>query len=334
MNRNNNIFKNLNVCDPALELIDPNPDVHQLFLEYDKLFFGGILQSRCCVRWSTRMTLCAGTCAFDGAMNTISLSKPLLSLRPRSDCINTLLHEMIHAYLFLTQNNRDRDGHGPNFQAQMHRINKLSGSNITIYHTFHDEVAAQRKHVWQCDGPCKYRPPYYGKCSRAMNRPPGKNDSWYEHHQKSCGGNWMKVSEPEKKTKAKKLDTTDKNSSTQSKSFKNESKRAYDQPDISKYFKKTSKNTPPVKIKSEPLKSEAKSDDFIHLKSDGHRLGGSKKTSRLLDKFDINSKTLKHSNSKAITPSSINSISKSKGINYETIDLTSNLDNNSIIIID
>merc|ERR1711981_289690 len=149
----------MNVCDPSLELVDPNPDVHALFLEYDRLFFKNILHTRCVVRWSPRMTLCAGTCTFDGAMNVIALSKPLLSLRPRSDCINTLLHEMIHAYLFLTQNNRDRDGHGPQFQSHMKRINAASGSHITIYHTFHDEVAAQRTHVWQCNGPCRNRPP-------------------------------------------------------------------------------------------------------------------------------------------------------------------------------
>merc|ERR1712183_319980 len=103
------------------------------------------------------MTLCAGTCSFDGISNVIALSKPLLQLRPRSDTINTLIHEMIHAFLFLTQNIRRRnqdgkDGHGPSFQAQMHHINKLANSEITIYHTFHDEVDAQRKHVWKCDG--------------------------------------------------------------------------------------------------------------------------------------------------------------------------------------
>jgi hypothetical protein len=39
---------------------------------------------------------------------------------------------MIHAYLFVTQNNRDREGHGPEFQKHMNRINKESGCNITV----------------------------------------------------------------------------------------------------------------------------------------------------------------------------------------------------------
>merc|ERR1712071_495266 len=75
----------MNVCDPSLELVDPTPDVFKLFVEYDKIFFGGKLNSRCFVRWSTRMTLCAGICKFDGILTEIALSKPLLQLRPRSD---------------------------------------------------------------------------------------------------------------------------------------------------------------------------------------------------------------------------------------------------------
>lgn len=39
---------------------------------------------------------------------------------------------MIHALLFVTQNNRDRDGHGPEFCKHMNRINKASGTNITV----------------------------------------------------------------------------------------------------------------------------------------------------------------------------------------------------------
>lgn len=75
-----------------------------------------------------------------GGLCDIALSEPLLKLRPRKDLIETLLHEMIHAFLFVTNRDQDRDGHGPNFKAHMHRINKSAGLNITIYHSFHDEV--------------------------------------------------------------------------------------------------------------------------------------------------------------------------------------------------
>ena len=39
---------------------------------------------------------------------------------------------MIHAYLFITENNKDRDGHGPEFCKHMHRINAKAGTNITV----------------------------------------------------------------------------------------------------------------------------------------------------------------------------------------------------------
>lgn len=39
---------------------------------------------------------------------------------------------MIHAYLFVTKNDRDRDGHGPQFHEHMYRINRESGSHITV----------------------------------------------------------------------------------------------------------------------------------------------------------------------------------------------------------
>lgn len=45
-----------------------------------------------------------------------------LQLRPVSDLKNTLLHEMIHAELFL-EGIRDRGDHGPKFQARMDAIN-------------------------------------------------------------------------------------------------------------------------------------------------------------------------------------------------------------------
>lgn len=75
-----------------------------------------------------------------GGLCDIALSEPLLKLRPRKDLVETLLHEMIHAFLFVTNRDQDRDGHGPNFKAHMHRINNSAGLNISIYHSFHDEV--------------------------------------------------------------------------------------------------------------------------------------------------------------------------------------------------
>ncbi|RKP33563.1 SprT-like family-domain-containing protein, partial [Dimargaris cristalligena] len=189
--------KNLVNNDPEV-----HPDLHQLFLKYNATYFWGQLHM-VEVKWSIRMRLCAGVCSYHSREGfcSIRLSEPLLKFRPVSDMINTLLHEMIHAYLFVTQNNRDRDGHGPEFHKHMDRINQASGSQITVYHTFHDEVDFYRTHIWRCQGPCRDRPPYFGYVKRSMNRAPQPADSWFKDHQASCGGTYIKISEPSKPTK-------------------------------------------------------------------------------------------------------------------------------------
>lgn len=157
---------------------------------------------------------------------------------------------MIHALLFVTQNNRDRDGHGPEFCKHMNRINKASGTKITvgasslmhfkhsaaivlscfhyvqrfpsqnnhlqphfplsphfqIYHSFHDEVDVYRQHWWRCNGPCQNRKPYFGYVKRAMNRAPSALDPWWGDHQRTCGGTYTKVKEPEGYSKKGKKD--------------------------------------------------------------------------------------------------------------------------------
>ena len=180
------------------ETIDPTPDLHALFLEFNQTFFWGKLVM-CEVRWSPRMYTCAGICRYSPRERfcTIGISIPLLKLRPRKDLVETLLHEMIHAYLFITDNNDNHDGHGPEFHKHMYRINAATGANISVYHTFHDEVELYKQHWWRCDGPCTQRPPFYGFVKRTMNRAPGPRDRWWSQHSQSCGGNFVKVKEPD-----------------------------------------------------------------------------------------------------------------------------------------
>ncbi|XP_021246716.1 sprT-like domain-containing protein Spartan [Numida meleagris] len=197
----------LSVVDEAWELLDPSPDVHGLFVQFNEALFWGRLAA-VEVSWSPRMTLCAGVCKYEGngGMCSIRLSEPLLKLRPRKDLVETLLHEMIHALLFVTNNDRDRDSHGPEFCKHMRRINRLTGANVTIYHNFHDEVDSYRQHWWRCNGPCQYRRPYFGYVKRSMNRAPSARDFWWAEHQENCGGTFTKVKEPEnfsKKSKEK-----------------------------------------------------------------------------------------------------------------------------------
>ncbi|XP_065591920.1 DNA-dependent metalloprotease SPRTN [Cyrtonyx montezumae] len=198
----------LSVVDEAWELLDPSPDVHGLFVQFNEALFWGRLAA-VEVSWSPRMTLCAGVCKYEGngGMCSIRLSEPLLKLRPRKDLVETLLHEMIHALLFVTNNDRDRDSHGPEFCKHMHRINRLTGANVTIYHNFHDEVDSYRQHWWRCNGPCQYRRPYFGYVKRSMNRAPSARDFWWAEHQENCGGTFTKVKEPENFSKKHKEKT-------------------------------------------------------------------------------------------------------------------------------
>ncbi len=49
---------NLSIVDKNLEMVDPNPNIHQLFVEFDQMFFWGTLTSTgVAVDWSARMTL-------------------------------------------------------------------------------------------------------------------------------------------------------------------------------------------------------------------------------------------------------------------------------------
>lgn len=184
------------MVDPYWELHDPTPCVWRLFAEFNETFFWRKLG---CVEvlWNKQMTSCAGTCIYRGGLCCIRLSKPLLGLRPRKDLVETLLHEMIHALLFVTHNNKDRSGHGPEFRKHMQRINRASGANITVYHDFHEEVKSLRVHKWRCDGPCRFKRPFFGYVARSINRAPAPSDLWWPEHHRSCGGTFHKVAGPE-----------------------------------------------------------------------------------------------------------------------------------------
>lgn len=75
-----------------------------------------------------------------------------------------------------------------------------------IYHSFHDEVDVYRQHWWRCNGPCQNRRPFFGYVKRAMNRPPSPRDPWWAEHQRTCGGTYTKIKEPENYGKTGKTD--------------------------------------------------------------------------------------------------------------------------------
>ncbi|KAL9648619.1 hypothetical protein ABK040_016252 [Willaertia magna] len=229
------------------ELHSPTPDIFILFQHYNKKYFENRLEGVVTLRWSDKMTLCAGICyskyekfvktrkivnnnnfsqkLFNSSnVHTMShnnsscgeereeitqrtseivLSECLLKFRPSIDTINTLIHEMIHAYLFINLNLNEREEHGDNFKYYMNYINKLeylNGIKITIYHNFHDEVNYYRRFVWKCN-----------KCGltvkTSINREPNKYDYSfnYNNHSTKCGGKFEKIKDlKDKQTKERK----------------------------------------------------------------------------------------------------------------------------------
>ncbi|KAH8287468.1 hypothetical protein KR054_007888, partial [Drosophila jambulina] len=231
---------------PEWELVDPSPDVHSMFQRFDEKFFQKRLGA-VVLEWSKRMYSCAGICYQRSNRYvkevTIRLSEPLLKLRPRKDLVETLLHEMIHAYFFILNVREGNGGHGPNFKQKMNMINKVAGTNITVYHSFHDEVDAYRTHIWRCNGICQNHTPFKGWVKRTSNRAPGPSDQWWEKHQRDCGGTFMKVSEPSKPPKAPKPPKPPKSITNGSKTSKKALPAVADsKSDIRGWFKK-----PPAK---------------------------------------------------------------------------------------
>lgn len=193
----------------------PHADIHALYNLFLSLYFDSDLGPTR-VEWSTaRMTACAGVCVYEpGGGVVVRLSAPLLALRPPADLLNTLLHEMIHAEARVrlwSAADAGRDGHGPRFRAKAAAINAdarpdpvrpAGGYNITVFHTFADEVRSFQTHGWRCER-CGH------EIFRAMNRPPQPADCvvkgrgtcngvgcGYHTHAVACGGAYIKVAAP------------------------------------------------------------------------------------------------------------------------------------------
>ncbi|KAK9814159.1 hypothetical protein WJX72_001340 [[Myrmecia] bisecta] len=202
---------------PDMDYVDPSVDIHALFCHYNKLYFDNSLGA-VTVQWSSkRMTRVGGNCAYQrDAGCKITLSEPLLKYRPPVETKRTLLHEMIHAYIFLAKI-RDTSDHGPRFVEKMEWINAQTfpdqerppeGYQVDVHHTMIAEMQSYQTHHWQCD-----------RCGnvvkRATNRAPQEADCYsnrygkrdgaactdpkcsYHMHVKHCGGAYVKIVEPE-----------------------------------------------------------------------------------------------------------------------------------------
>ena len=61
--KNKQTSKTMSLVAPEWEDVDPTPDLHAMFLQFNAKFFWGRLVG-CEVKWSPRMTVCAGVCSY------------------------------------------------------------------------------------------------------------------------------------------------------------------------------------------------------------------------------------------------------------------------------
>lgn len=183
----------LPITDPQLEELDPNPDIHQLFATFDQKFFEGLLiEKGVQLKWAKNLTSTAG--AYHRHKKTIKLSERLIQQRPRADLVNTLLHEMIHAYVH--QKGLPGRSHGTSFLVHMNRINKAAATDITVFHSWRDEVKALKKYHWRCTGDiCQAYGPTRGTISLPTRRKPNRFDHSFRFHEKyNCTGTFETIS--------------------------------------------------------------------------------------------------------------------------------------------
>lgn len=169
----------------------------RLFLAFDENYFFGKMSKKVKIQWSKRMTECAGTTlsAYKKKPITVSLSRPILELRPLSDLLETLLHEMIHAFLW-AEKVYEKEEHGPIFHDHIKRLRKLSGIDVQVLHDFADECGLLLKHVWRCNGSCRKTSHNRGYIRRAINRKPSPSEKWFREHSLECGGTFVKIKAP------------------------------------------------------------------------------------------------------------------------------------------
>ncbi|CAG2177236.1 unnamed protein product, partial [Oppiella nova] len=131
----------MSLAAETLEEMDPKPCINELFRRYDKRFFDGLLHGNDVdVGWSYQMKRSAGITYADRGDRPIiiRLCRRLLFRSPRRDLVETLLHEMIHAWMLIHGVEEDNGGHGRVFHKKMDELNRETGLNIAVGHNLPD----------------------------------------------------------------------------------------------------------------------------------------------------------------------------------------------------
>ncbi|WVZ56032.1 hypothetical protein U9M48_006619 [Paspalum notatum var. saurae] len=186
------------------------PDVSDLFCHYNSLYFRDSLGS-CAVSWAEDPlpNRDVSTCDYypGGGGCIILLSKSLCECHDESDLKNALLHEMIHAYICIKDNNSNHSDHGSKFQKLMNKINlssvadphrPIDGYSITLLH----EICKKYYH-YKCQTcgdlmkSTKMRGPSGDDCieKKGVDGPCQNSKCHWHRHKQRCLGSYRRVQE-------------------------------------------------------------------------------------------------------------------------------------------
>ncbi|CAL4938288.1 unnamed protein product [Urochloa decumbens] len=186
------------------------PDVSELFCHYNSLYFRDSLWS-CAVSWAEDPLpgRDVSTCDYypGGGGCIILLSKSLCECHDESDLKNALLHEMIHAYICIKDNNSDHSDHGAKFRKLMNTINLSSvddphrpvdGYSITLLH----EIRKKYYH-YKCQScgdlikSIKMRLPSGDDCieGKGVDDPCQNAKCHWHRHKQRCSGSYCRAQE-------------------------------------------------------------------------------------------------------------------------------------------
>ncbi|KAF8718411.1 hypothetical protein HU200_025396 [Digitaria exilis] len=186
------------------------PDVFELFCHYNSLYFRDSLGS-CAVSWAEEPLpdRDVSTCDYypGGGGCIILLSKSLCECHDESDLKNALLHEMIHAYICVKDNNSNHSDHGSNFRKLMNTINLSSvadphrpvdGYSITQLH----EIRKKYYH-YKCQScgdlikSTMMRVPSGDDCieRKGVDDPCQNSKCHWHRHKQQCPGSYRRVQE-------------------------------------------------------------------------------------------------------------------------------------------
>ena len=282
-NKNQNKNSNKNKIDENSEI--SSFDIYTYFQIYNEIFFENLLGA-VTLKWSKKMTSCAGVFSIYKGIPSIHLSEPLLKFRSITEIKETLLHEMIHAYCHFKSFDMSDDlsGHGKHFKRKMKEINEITGFNITVYHNFLDEVEYYTKYVWRCNGKCRNQPPFFGYVKRQVNRPPQKADKWWSQHEKNCGGMFERIKPTDEEIENKKKNKNNKNNKNL----------------IEKFFNNVNDNKNDININNNVLKEKNLNDNIININNNNIINNNLKNNKNILSIKDYNNENnnIKNNNNK------------------------------------